>query len=313
MSDEATSEVTGTEVSDSTETTEASQDAVSSTEDVSEVNDGTEDTQETESKDSEESTDESTEDVAAPEQFKLERNGQVYYKTMAELIKENQLAESSYEKFQDAAKERKEAESIRASLAKDPLGALIGSGLSEAEAKEILFANAITLMNEENLPEPEKQALVEQRKNEALEKELAAYKQAAEEQTTAAQQAKEEQAIQDEFMGVMKAENIPFTPHAVQRMASIIMAHESNNVSITAKDAAMIYRDEQTSGVQAYVKGLSGKQLTEIFGSDVADKIRKDSIAKLKNPAPTSNPGTETKAPPKEKESMTDFFQNLKT
>jgi hypothetical protein len=244
--------------------------------------------------------------------YKTIIDGQEYEVTLDELLGGYQRARSSNQRFQEASALSKRAAEERALLKEDPVKALKELGLEMGDIRELIYSHASKLLDEEeqeNSLTPEQKRLREvEAENQRLREAEEERQREREEREKLEAQAEMERQIENEFIETLESESIEVTPHAIQRMATLMFNAAQNNYDMTTKEAAAYYREEQAEFLNNQLGGLSAEQLESLLGKEAIDQLRKHNISKIKNPAPKRDlPKEEKKQKPK-KVSMEDFF-----
>jgi hypothetical protein len=292
----------GSDVSESIDSTEGES-----------LGESTEDVESTEEV-SEEETSEEVVSGKEPKYYKTVVNGREELVTLEELLANNQKARASAEKFQKAAQLAKQAEERQAMLKDNPVEAMKALGMSKDEIKKVLYAQAMQLLEEE---EEEAKITPEQKRLKELEEENRKYREERENKEKEIQSKKEaeeiakyEQEIEGEFIQALGDVGLSGTPEAVQRMAMLMYSAAENNYDMSAKEAAEIYKDEETERILNRLKGLEAEDLEAYIGKEAVKKLRQNSIAKIKNPQPKKKvTDKSTKKEEQVKRSMEEFFK----
>lgn len=231
--------------------------------------------------------------------------------SVADLIKNHQLKEASYKKFQEAAEKEKQVEAFKQAISENPIDVMKQVGMDEQMIKEYIFKEASRLLDEDEMPE-------EERRLKALEEENRRFKEQEEQRLKQEEERlyqesveREMKSYEEQFMKALESESIPSSPDAIRDMATIMAQALEYGVDMSIEDAASYYKEQQNQRLSSMLGGLSGEQLSSYLPKEAADKIRQNDIKKLKNPAPKKSlPKSEpTKKQPKQ--SMADFFDSL--
>ena len=263
------------------------------------------------------------EKVSNLKQFKI--NGKVVEVDLsneAQVQKLLQLGLASGDKFQEAAKLRKEAEDIlsTAKTEKSAAKALKKAGFSDAEIREILEKELAGYYEEESLS-PEEKA---RREKEAK---LAEYERREKEAEEREEMTKREKQIQKgvenldtELLGAREESSLPRTPILAKWATQYLAAFDAQGITLSAEDAVKMVEAEfpkLITGVLSNTKDVS--QLKALLGKDVVKMLLDDSVAAVKKAEQpfakeksisreTSSSGSK----PKQKESMNTYFERLR-
>ena len=200
-----------------------------------------------------------------------------------ELINNYQLRKASDKRFQEGQQGRKQSEEFIRLLKTDPAKVLshpsVGMDVKKW-AEEFLIGE----MQRDMMTPEEKQM-------EEYKSKLARYEQA--EATTKKQQEAEAEATvrqkyQDDYStqitGALETSGLPKTEYTVQRMIHYMSKALEHNYEVSAKDVTDLVRRDYITDTKSLYSGLDADALLAILGDDVAGKIRKADLAKLKNP-----------------------------
>jgi len=249
-------------------------------------------------------------DVDTQQMYRIKSNGEEFDVSLEDLVDNFQLKKASHDRFQQAAQREKEMDKFVEFVKENPLEGLKAMGMQGEGLRQFFYETAKQMLEEDGMPEEQKKALEQER-------ELERYKQEAEERAQKDQTSQEQQAqeaamkdYETKFTAALDSEAVPATPQAIQRMAQIMHTSLNNNYDMSVEQAAAYYKEEQAELIRSQLGNLSGDQITRILGQDAADKIRKNDIANVKNPAGKKDPAPapKQKAPPKR--SMSDWFDS---
>jgi len=205
-----------------------------------------------------------------------------------ELLRGYQKARASTKRFQEAAKLRKEAEDLVSKLKENPFEALKGQ-IDPKQLREMTEQWLIEKLKEEQLS-PEERELNELRrerekwKQEEVKKEAAQRQQELEVQTQ-----REIERYNSEFVSALEKHSLPKSYATIKRMAYLMKEAAENNYEMDAESAAEIVQEELSGDFSQLIRALSPEALIGFLGKDVADKIRRYDVSKLKNKTSSSS------------------------
>lgn len=307
MSEEASESSGEVEISDSTEAEMPGESSEEITEDggIDDANND-ESMEESEESEAEEPVQEQ------PSVYKTIIDGQEVEVTLDELLGGYQKARASNKRFQEASALAKRAAEERDRLKDDPVQALRDAGLDMEDIKQIIYANAQKLLDEDDeensLTEDQKENRRLKAENERFKAEQEAIAKAQEDEASKSEQSKLEAEIESEFISTLESEGIKPSPQAIIRMAQLMSIAANNNYDMSTKEAAEYYKEEQADSLASQLGGLSPDALEALLGKDAVDQLRRHSISKVKNPAPKKGPPKEAKPKKQKPMSMEDFF-----
>lgn len=267
-------------------------------------------------------------EAAAKRAYKLKVGGKDVEVDETELLKRAQMGYSADEKWQEAAKMRKQMDSFIGLLQKDPAKALEQMGFDvDALAEKRLQAKI-----------EEMQKSPEQLEREKLQRELHEMKE-KDRQREEEFRAKETQRIQDQY--AIELENdissaldnnsygFPKTPYVVKRIADTMILAVQEGIrtkndrlkNITAKDVLPIVEQEIKQELHDMYSASPDDVFEQLIGKDRLNKYRRGKIKKTAKPASANDvkpTGTkelkrvqDQQTAKQQKESAKDFFKKL--
>lgn len=238
-----------------------------------------------------------------------------------ELLRGYQTAKAAHDRFQEAAKLREQVDSHFELFGKDPIQAAIKA----AEAKGITadqFREATEQWLWENIQR--EQMSPEEREKAELQEKVKQYEEAQkkakeeeQQQTINAQVAKARDKYASEMSEAIDANGLSADPRAVQQVAQIMLnsVDGSGMPTLSVKDAVAYYKQEQSSALNDFLSKADINQLTKLLGEEKLNQLRKQDLAKLKNPISSKAGKAEIEKildnKPAQKRSASDFFDNL--
>lgn len=258
--------------------------------------------------------------AAEKKAWKLKVAGKDVEVDEAELLKRAQMGYSADEKWQEAAKMRKQLENFVGLLQQDPATALEKMGFNVDEFAEKRIQQRI----EEMKKSPE------QLEKERIEKELNDLKSEREREKEEARQ-REIKQLQDKYAVELENEinsalssnelGLPKSPYIVKRMADVMIYAIKNKVpDFTAKQALEIVQKEVLDELNQMYAVAPDEVFEKLVGKDRLNKYRRAKIKKTAKPATASDiRPTGTKElqqsrednKPKQKIKLNDFLKNL--
>lgn len=278
--------------------------------------------EEGESEEEEESKEEKKAKEEARKAWKLKVGGkEVEITDEEELIKRAQMGYSADEKWQEAAKMRKELESFVKVLQTNPTAALEQLGYNVDELAESHIQRRI----EEMQKSPEE---IEREKLQREIEELRQREKAREEEL----RAKEMEQVQEKY--AMQIENeisdaldssktLPKSPYVVKRIAdALLLAMNNGYHDVQVSDVLPVVESDIKSEIQDMFSAMPEEVVESIVGKNTLNKLRKRRVKKAKQAPkkpkvePTGraeiNAAKEKQANKKpEKMSAKDFFKNI--
>lgn len=196
-----------------------------------------------------------------------------------------QKGEGADQKFQESAALRKQMEAFVQLMQRDPLKALEKLGHNPDEWAEKHIQKRL----EEMQKSPEQ---IEREKLQAELEEMKREKEEFEKQKFTAEQ----QRIQDEYSRQLDQEiteglassDLPKSPYVVKRVAELLMLGISKGKDVSVKDVLPLAERQIKAEIQQMFAAMPEDLVEKVLGQDVATKLRKRRISKMKPTAPTA-------------------------
>lgn len=226
-----------------------------------------------------------------PRRYKVKVQGQEREVTEEELIQAYSASTAANEKFQEAAKMRKQATQFLQNLTEDPFQVLTDPRLGiKPEDLRAKFES----WYHENFVEPELLS-PEERKFRQQEKELQQYRE-QEKKREAEEKEQRIQALQQQYsqryqkliQDAVQQSGLPASEEVIMRIASYMKkAREAkmDPAEVMPLIVQNVKKDFETS-VRNLYGSMNGEQLLAILGEDTAKKIREAEIQKLRGGVP---------------------------
>ena len=235
-----------------------------------------------------------------------------------------QKKSSSEQRFQEAAKLRKESEQFIQTLKQAAVNPKVMEQLLKHPAiggdfKKIAEQYLYEIIQRESMS-PEQKELYEIKEKLALQEERA--KQLEEEQKNAQMSQLEQQYTADyqkDIITTLEQAGLPKSESTVGRMARYMYMGLQRGVELKASDVVDMVKQDYVNDIKSLFGSLPPEQMIGMLGEDLAEKIRKHDLAKLKGgingqqSGPTnSQPEIKPKSKFQKKKSMTmDEFKQL--
>lgn len=222
----------------------------------------------------------------AMKKYKVKIEGEEIEVDESELISGYQLRKASDKKFQEAAMYKKQAEEFVKLLKTDPIKVLKDPRLGH-DLRKLAEDYLIQELNEEMMDPKEKELRDAKAKLQAFEEEK---RRIQEEEQTRQQEELKQKYAQDYVQSFTKAldqSGLPRTEHTVKRMAYYMHQAVKRGLSLQPTDVVDLVKQDYINEQKALYSNLDGDTLLQILGEDIAGKIRKSDIQRLKNPKQT--------------------------
>ncbi len=220
-----------------------------------------------------------------PESFDVKVNGKVVKMTRQELIDNASMSSAANEKFNEAAKMRKEYESFLKTVKESPLKALtdprLGLTKEQVRAKMEEWYHKEFIIPEGMTEEQKRLAAAEERLK-TYEEQEAAQKRQTEEQELAKLTATQTEYLQNQIIEAMEASGLPKTKFIVSRMAFYMRQNMQQGWEAPTSLIVQQVKREQQDLIGGQVKELDAPGLIALFGEDVINKIRAHDLKQLR-------------------------------
>lgn len=235
----------------------------------------------------------------AVRKHKLKVNGKEMELEEPEVLRRAQLAEAAEQKFQEAAKARREAAQVLEMLKQNPLAVLTKLGINTREFSEKYLAGEL----QKEMLTPEQRELME----------LRDFRSQQEKAQQEAQRVAQEQAQQREFAAlqeraakeydtkiteVLTQTNLPKTPETVKRVAGLLKNALEKGYELDVPTAVDMVKQGYMGDVQSLLAGLKGEHLVKMLGDSLLKEIRQYDLARIKAKLnPQQDPAAPAAAP----------------
>lgn len=241
----------------------------------------------------------------------------------AEVEKLVSLGLASNDKFQEAAKLRKEAEDILAAAKtkKSATEALKKAGFDSKEIKEILEKELAGFYEEEALSPEEKQRRAEMEELKRYKEEEARKKEEESKSVREKEVAAEMEQLENELLGALGKSSLPRTPILAKWAVQYMSAYDAQGVSLSADQAVKLVEKEFPQLVQSVLSTMDVQGLKQFLGKSLVKQLLDDSVKAVKQAeAPFTKEGKQTSREasqsssnkPKQKMVMSDYFEKLR-
>lgn len=224
---------------------------------------------------------------APPKKFKVKVNGKEREFTEDELLQRASLAEAAQERFNEAAKLRRQAEQVIGKLRdpkqvmtvlQDPALGLskdaIRAQFEEWYAKEFIETEKLT---------PEQKKIREQQAE--LEKYKQRDKETEEQKLKAQQEAMTAQAreqVQTQIIEALETGGLPKTNFTIRRLAYWMQRNHANGFDAPVSLVVSQVKSEMETTLRDLVQASDGEVLVKLLGDGVIQKLRKYDLEQLR-------------------------------
>ena len=218
------------------------------------------------------------------EKFKLTVDGKEFEEELDWNDKEGikrklQMAHAAEKRMSEAKAAKAKAFDIVKAFEENPENILKRLGPKGREVAEKFLLEQI----QNDMLTPEEKEYRELKKyKEMTEAEKAKAKEESEKSAKQAQEYKYAQEFQTTIISALEKSGLPKTPELVKRMAGIMQKNLSLGLDLTPEDLVIEVKKDALAFVKAIAGDSDGDQLLELFGKEIANKIRKSDLKKLK-------------------------------
>ena len=256
-------------------------------------------------------------------EFKI--NGKVVKVDLSNPVEVEKLVSlglASNDKFQEAARLRKEAEDILAAAKtkKSATEALKKAGFDAREIKEILEKELAGFYEEEALSPEEKQRRAEMEELRKYKEEEARKKDEEAKSAKDKEVETEMQQLEEELLGALSKSNLPRTPILAKWAVQYMSAYDAQGVSLSAEAAVKIVEREFPQLVQSVLSTMDVQGVKQFLGKSLVKQLLDDSVKAVKQAeAPftkeakqVSREASDSGNKPRQKMAMGNYFEKLR-
>ena len=190
--------------------------------------------------------------------------------------RDRQIAHAAKKRFAEAAEAKKKAFELakKFEASEDEFLSRLDPAKARALAEKFLLAQ----IKEEMLSPKEREDRDRKAQEEKEINELRKFKSEHEAQKAAAMESEIAQNFQATIIDALKLTGMPPTPEGVKRMAALKLKNIELGLELTPQELAKEYKAEETRKLKALIGSADAAQLLEMFGPDIANKIRKHDL-----------------------------------
>lgn len=195
-----------------------------------------------------------------------------------------QMSKAASKRMAETSKIRKEAEQFLQMLQNDPMSVLSNERIMGEKRFREIAENYLAKQLEEQMLSPEEKH--QRDMQERLRKYEEAEKKQKEESEAAEMQKLQDhyaQQIEKTITTALESSNLPKNTFTVARMASLLKKNLDHGLELEPSQLAQLVREDYQKELVSLIGSSNPEQILAIFGEDVALKIRKHDLAKLKN------------------------------
>ena len=228
-----------------------------------------------------ESGDGDTPEETGPKKYRVKVDGEEFEVDEEELKLSYSKAKAADKRFREASQLKKQAEHFVSLLRTDPIKVLTDPRLG-MDFRAIAEQYLVSQLEEEGLDPKEKELRDYKAKLEAYE----TQKKESEQKAEADQRRKLEAHYQADYtskiIATLERGGLPQTNHTVKRMAYYMAEGLKRGYDLGPDDVFELVKKDYYEEHKSLIGGMDAEKLIEMFGKDVANKIRKHDLSKLK-------------------------------
>ena len=233
------------------------------------------------------SKDSSPKPESTPEEpkYKIKVNNVEREIPLSELLKKAQLAEGAMQKFELAARAKKEAEEKESRLEKQFKDTLRNMVKKQPEKWREIEEVLAERLHEEALDPRERKIKELTEQLQATEAEKEAKIRSQEEEKIVAYAEKFKNDLGTKLMTAIEGSGLPKDPETIALMAGYMQRAIDAGYTfeeIDMNDVVSYTRDKVMNQVRSLIAKMEGMDIIKLFGDDVSNKIRKADLARLK-------------------------------
>lgn len=200
----------------------------------------------------------------------------------ATLTKQLQLARAAQKRMQEAAELKKQQESFRERLKKDPINALKDPDLG-VDVRKMIEDQILREYEEQQMDEPTRKAAQLERSLAEREAKIKAQEEAYQQRETQALNEKVFNETRAQFEKALTESGLPNNGHTIALMAEVAQQNLEAGIELDPSQLAGEVR-ERLSQTNAHVfKGMQGEQLAKYLGDSVITEVLKFAVERVKN------------------------------
>lgn len=200
-------------------------------------------------------------------------------------------ARGADKRFKEAAATRQQAEQFF-NMLKDPsqLEKVLSDPRIGVDVKK--FAEELIWKEIENSQLTPEQKIQRERdlEYEQLKQEKEALRRETDERERNEHLARYEQHYEKNIMKALQSTGVPRDPMTVMRMADYMMNAVKSGYDLTAEEIAMMVKRDNSNYLKTHVNDMDEDQLLEFLGEQLAEKLRKADLKRLRSPTSFSFP-----------------------
>jgi hypothetical protein len=206
-----------------------------------------------------------------------------------ELKRHIQMSRAAQKRMQEAATTRKQAEDFIKMLQTDPISVLTNPNLGvdfRRIAEDYLYKQIV----EEQLTPEQKRLQEAERIIKEREEEVKRKREDSERSQMEQLQNHYAQDFDKKITEALKSSNLPKTPKTVRRMAELMHRNLSHGLELEPSQLVEFVRQDYLNEIKELFGNTEGDILMSLMGDDIANKLRKADLARIKGVNPFKQP-----------------------
>lgn len=225
---------------------------------------------------------------AEARKFRVKVDGQEMEVDEGELVSNYQLRKASDKKLNEAAQMRKQAEEFISLLRSDPIKVLNHPGLG-VNFRELAENFLIEQLQEEMMDPRDKELKAYKKRVEEIEAREREEKQRIEAEQMRAVREKYQEDYSRQITEALAQSGLPKTQETVKRIAHYLHLGLTKGVDLQVSDVIPYVKQDYIKAQRELFGAADEDMLLQLLGEDVAAKLRKADVKRLKQPqAPTT-------------------------
>lgn len=220
---------------------------------------------------------------AIAKMFKVKVDGQEIEVPEAELLRGYGHQKAANKIFQEGKQQLKQAEEFIAMM-RDPEKFFEVAQKLGHDPRALAEARLVRELEEEMMDPRDKELRDARNKLKQIDDMERIQREAVENQRNEALKAKYSKDYSDQFVQALQETNLPPTKAMVAEMAKYIGRSAQIGFEMTAQEAAALVKEDILIAHQRLIGDADGDMLIKLLGDNVANKVRKYDMAKVKSP-----------------------------
>lgn len=227
---------------------------------------------------------------ALKKKFKLKVDGEEFEEELdlndEEAVKRHlQLSKAAQKRMQEAAKQKQQAEKFFRMLKEDPISVLSDPSIG-VDFRNLAEQFLAKQLEEEMLTPEQKRLQQAEQIIREREEEVRRQREEVEQQQITRLQEAYSQEYDKKITEALSSSGLPKTPKTVRRMAELMSKNLENGLELEPKDLVQLVREDYLSEIKELFGQTDGDGLLSLLGDDIANKIRKSDLARLRTTKP---------------------------